>query len=72
MVREMKSVQPMLKRHGRNVSLPFFVDLWLRNKFDGRDGFSAYILKLILDDLRQDEDFNNEFGTELKQLNLVH
>ena len=68
----MKTVQPMLKRHGRNISLPFFVDLWLRNMFDGQNGFSNYILMLIIADLKKNPDFVNEFGSELKQLNLVH
>lgn len=62
----------MLKRHGRNISLPFFVDLWLRNMFDGQNGFSNYILRLIIADLKKNPDFVNEFGSELKQLNLVH
>ena len=62
----------MLKRHGRNISLPFFVDLWLRNMFDGQNGFSKYILRLFIADLKKNPDFVNEFGSELKQLNLVH
>lgn len=68
----MKTVQPMLKRSGRNISIPFFVDLWLRNMFDGQHGFSNYVLKLILEDLKKNPDFISEFGTELKQLSLVH
>lgn len=67
----MKQVQPMLKRHGRNISLPFFIDLWLRNKFDGTEGFSKYILKLITDDLIKDKAFVDEFETELKQIGIV-
>ena len=64
----MNQKSPLLKRSGRNISLPFFVSMYLTHKFEGTNGFSQYILDLILNDLCKNEDFTNEFPSELKML----
>lgn len=64
----MNQKSPLLKRSGRNISIPFFVSMFLTHKFDGTNKFSQYVLDLILDDLCKDEDFVNEFSSELKRL----
>ena len=64
----MNQKSPLLKRSGRNISLPFFVSMYLTHKFEGTNGFSNYVLNLILDDLCKDQEFINEFPSELKSL----
>jgi hypothetical protein len=42
--------------------------MYLTHKFEGTNGFSNYVLNLILDDLCKDQEFINEFPSELKSL----
>jgi hypothetical protein len=42
--------------------------MYLTHKFEGTNGFSNYVLNLILDDLCKDQEFTNEFPSELKSL----
>ena len=64
----MKKLLPMCKKVGRNISLPFFIDLWLRERFKSTE-CSPYLVKLIISDMRnKDPDFCIEFNREIDSI----